>query len=145
MTTASRDLRTLAALAARFGLAGMINTAIGMSITLVLDVALGVAPALANAAGYAVGILVSWILQRRFVFRSRDAGWAAKTRYVTTIALAFAVNQAVLWAMPLLVGDSRPARVASQVVAMASYTVVQFILFRLWVFRATPGATPEAA
>ena len=61
------------ALLARFGLVGMINTAVGLSIIAVLDLGLRVPPALANAAGYLVGICVSFVLSRRFVFRSRAA------------------------------------------------------------------------
>jgi putative flippase GtrA len=122
------------ALVSRFVLAGILNTLVGLSVTLVLDLGLRAPPAAANAAGYAVGICVSWLLQRRFVFRSDEAGWAAKARYLATIAIAFGLNQAVLWAMPQLVGAAPPARALSQVVAMATYTLTQFALFRVWVF-----------
>ena len=126
--------RSALALVSRFIVAGVLNTLVGLSVTLVLDLGFRAPPAAANAAGYAVGICVSWLLQRRFVFRSEQAGWTAKARYLTTIAIAFALNQAVLWAMPHLVGATPPARALSQVVAMATYTVTQFALFRAWVF-----------
>lgn len=125
----------------RFAIAGLLNTAVGLSVTLALDIGLGVSPALSNAAGYAVGIMVSWLLQRRFVFRSDQSGWATKARWITVIAVSFAVNQGVLYALGLLLGDEPLMRTASQIVAMGTYTVVQFVLMRLWVFRAkTPAA-----
>lgn len=127
------------ALVSRFVVAGVLNTAVGLSVTLALDIGLGVSPALANAAGYAVGIVVSWLLQRRFVFRSDQSGWATKARWATTIAVSFAVNQGVLHALPFVLGSEPLARTASQVIAMGTYTVVQFILLRAWVFRAAPA------
>ena len=120
----------------RFVIAGLLNTAVGLSVTLALDIGLHVSPALANAAGYAVGICVSWLLQRRFVFRSDQSGWAAKARYITTIAISFGLNQAVLHGAGLVLGNEPLMRTVAQVVAMGTYTVVQFFLLRLWVFRA---------
>lgn len=122
----------------RFALAGLVNTAVGLSVTLALDIGLHVSPALSNAAGYAVGIMVSWLLQRRFVFRSEQSGWATKARWITVIAISFGVNQGVLYLAHQVLGEAPLARTAAQIVAMGTYTVVQFILMRLWVFRAAP-------
>lgn len=118
----------------RFAAAGLLNTLIGVLITLTLDIGFHVKPALANAAGYAVGLVVSWFLQQRFVFRSQANGWDTKIRWATTIAAAFVLNQAALAAMPMLVGDAPLARTFSQLVAMGTYTIFQFIVMRLWVF-----------
>ena len=126
-------------LISRFAAAGVVNTAIGATVILALDVGLGVNSALANLAGYAVGIGVSWLLQRRFVFRSSDTSWATRARYVAVVAIAFAVNQAVLWALHRAFGLEPAARIAAQLCAIGSYTVVQFILFRTWVFAERPS------
>jgi putative flippase GtrA len=133
------------ALVLRFAMAGVLNTLVGLSITLTLDIGFHVKPALANAAGYAVGLVVSWFLQQRFVFRSQSNGWDTKIKWATTIAAAFALNQAVLAAMPMLVGDAPLARTFSQLVAMGTYTVFQFIVMRLWVFRGAQNTPPADA
>src|SRR5262245_52937717 len=55
----------------RFGLVGAANTLIGLGIIAFLDLGLHLRPAIANAAGYAVGICLSFVLSREFVFRSQ--------------------------------------------------------------------------
>jgi putative flippase GtrA len=129
----------LLALGLRFAFAGALNTLVGLAVILALDLGLGVTPALANLVGYAVGLTIGWSLQRRFVFRSDASGWATKAKYLTTIAGAFGLNQIVLAGMSYLTGDSDLERALSQLVAMATYTVVQFVVLRLWVFKATPA------
>ncbi len=127
-------------LISRFVIAGVLNTMVGLTVTLVLDLGLKVSPALANAAGYAVGICVSWLVQRRFVFQSEQADWGTRAKYITTIAVAFTLNQAVLWMLRHVVGDATHARAFTQIAAMGTYSIVQFLLFRGWVFR-KPAAT----
>jgi putative flippase GtrA len=122
-------------LIARFGLAGLLNTAIGFAVIAVLDAGLGLPPALANAAGYAVGMAVGFVLNRGFVFRSRTALPAAGLRYLIAAAGAFALNQGVLRVAGLALGNGRPQHLAAQLMAMAAYTVTLFFLCRVWVFR----------
>jgi putative flippase GtrA len=130
-------------LIARFGLAGLINTAVGFAVIAVLDAGLGLPPALANAAGYAVGMAIGFVLNRSFVFRSRTGLPAAGLRYLIAAAGAFVLNQGVLRVAGLALGGGRAQHLAAQLVAMAAYSVTLFFLCRLWVFR--PFATSRAA
>ncbi|HEY3887278.1 MAG TPA: GtrA family protein [Caulobacteraceae bacterium] len=120
---------------ARFGLAGLVNTAIGFAVVVVLDPVLGLSPPLANAAGYAVGISVGFVLNRGFVFRSRSGLPAAGLRYLTAAAGAFVLNQIVLRLAGAALGGGSAQHVAAQLMAMAVYSVALFFLCRLWVFR----------
>jgi putative flippase GtrA len=122
-------------LIARFGLAGLINTAIGFAVVVVLDPVLGLSPPLANAAGYAVGISVGFVLNRGFVFRSRTGLPAAGLRYLIAAACAFVLNQIVLRVAGAVLGGGSVQHVAAQLMAMAVYSVALFFLCRLWVFR----------
>lgn len=149
MSMASRSIRRISlppglALILRFAMAGVLNTLVGVAITLTLDIGFQVKPALANAAGYAVGLVVSWFLQQRFVFRSQASGWETRIKWALTIAAAFALNQAVLGVMPMLVGHEPLARTFSQLVSMGTYTVFQFIVLRLWVFPSSHDRAPAA-
>ena len=128
-------------LIARFGLAGLVNTAIGFAVVVVLDPVLGLSPPLANAAGYAVGMTVGFVLNRGFVFRSQTGLPAAGLRYLIAAGCAFVLNQIVLRLAGAALGGGSAQHIAAQLMAMAVYSVALFFLCRLWVFRA-PANSP---
>jgi putative flippase GtrA len=137
LTPARRDF-LLSAL--RYGLAGVINTLVGFSIIITLDIGLGFDAHLANAVGYAVGICVSFALSKLFVFKDRQTKARAPLRYLTAVAFAFAVNQGVLTLAHLLVPPGAVFDVAAQGVAVVSYTATLFLLSHFWVFAHQPDA-----
>ena len=115
---------------------GLLNTAISLSIIMALEQGLGTAPALANAAGFAVGITSGFVLSRRFVFRSAAGPRATAPRYLLTVSAGFCLNQLVLAQATTLLGGGGVNHLAAQVCGMASYTVSVFLVCRYWVFRA---------
>ena len=133
-----RDLLAEAGRALRFALAGLANTLLGGGVIVLLDWGCGLDPHLANAGGFAVGTVVGFFLNRYFVFRAGHSS-APVPRYVATIVVAFLANQLVLAAcrgwLPPLPGKA----VLAQGAAMATYTVISFLLCRLWVFRRVAG------
>jgi putative flippase GtrA len=128
-------MREQALMIGRFGLAGLANTAVGLTMILLLDPVLGAPPALANAAGYAVGLSVGFLLNRGFVFRSRAGMAASGVRYALAALAAFALNQGALRVAGLVLGGGAVQHVAAQLAAMATWTLTLFTLCRLWVFR----------
>jgi len=129
-------LRALAALVARFGLAGLINTGLGFAVIAGLDIGLHVSPPLANAAGYLVGVGVGFVLNRRFVFKSQTSARAAAPRYIAVVLAAFALNQLILHMAGAALGQGALPHLAAQLAGMAVYTVAVFVACRFWVFRA---------
>ncbi|MDB5426166.1 MAG: hypothetical protein JWR47_298 [Phenylobacterium sp.] len=133
------DLKAAVGQAARFGLAGVVSTAVGFAVIAVLDAGLHVAPALANAAGYLVGVPVGFMLNRGYVFRHGGAPGAAGLRYLAAVAIAFGLNQVVLrlagQVLGPALGPGAPAHLAAQLAGMATYTLTTFLLARYWVFR----------
>lgn len=123
----------------RFGLAGLVNTGVGLSVIAGLDLGLHVAPPLANAAGYAVGVAIGFVLNRGFVFK--DDGHIGRTgsKYLGAVAVAFVANQAVLLAAGHLYSHMALGRLAAQITAMGSYTLLLFALCKVWVFRSVVG------
>ena len=120
--------------ALRYGLAGVFNTLVGFSIILALDLGLKLDPHLANAIGYAVGVCVSFVLSRFFVFKARRTTRTAPLRYVIAVAAAFVLNQGVLTLAKLVLPHGPLWSAAAQGAAAVSYTAAQFQLSHFWVF-----------
>ena len=128
-------------LVARFGVAGLINTAVGFAVIVALDPGLGAPPAIANAIGYAAGVVVGFLLNRGFVFRSREGLPASGLRYGVAALGAFVLNQAVLRLAGSALGAGAVQHVAAELCAMATYSVALFIACRFWVFRPAAGSS----
>lgn len=126
--------RAFLASALRYGLAGVVNTLVGFSIIVALDLGLGLPAHLANAIGYAVGICVSFALSKLFVFKARRTTRSAPLRYVVAVAAAFALNQGVLTLAKLALPSGPLWSVAAQGSAAVSYTAALFLLSHFWVF-----------
>lgn len=122
------------ALISRFGLAGLANTAFGLAVIAALDLGFGLDSHLANAAGYGAGMALAFVLNRGFVFRSRESAQTTGPRFVLAALAAFALNQLVLTLALRLLGDADWARLAAQLAGMGAYTVSLFLACRLWVF-----------
>lgn len=120
--------------ALRYGLAGVVNTLVGFSIIVALDVGLHLPAHLANAIGYAVGICVSFGLSKFFVFKARRTTRSAPLRYAVAVAAAFALNQGVLSLAKLVLPPGALWSVAAQGSAAVSYTATLFLLSHFWVF-----------
>jgi putative flippase GtrA len=135
MAEDASSLKPMLGLIARFGLVGLANTVLGFGVIAGLDVGLHVAPALANAAGYGVGVLSGFLLNRSFVFRSQGGYRSTGAKYFLMVILAFALNQAVLFAAGRVLGPGSWQHLLAQLCGMGTYTVVTFILCKVWVFR----------
>jgi putative flippase GtrA len=135
--------RTFLISALRYGVAGVANTLVGFGVIIGLELGLGVGAHLANAIGYAVGVLISFISSRFFVFRDRKAKARAPIRYGVAVAVAFAVNQGVLALARLALPDGKVFDVAAQGAAAVSYTGLLFVLSHFWVFADHSDAKSE--
>lgn len=124
--------------ALRYGVAGVFNTLVGFSIILALDLGLRLDPHLANAVGYAIGICVSFVLSKLFVFKARKTARSAPARYIIAVAAAFALNQGVLTLAKLMLPTGPLWSVAAQASAAVSYTAALFLLSHFWVFAHAP-------
>jgi putative flippase GtrA len=122
----------------RFLSSGVANTLAGFAVIFGL-MALGVGPIMANVAGYATGLALSFVLSRRFVFSSAGTLHSEAMRFLLAFFAAFAVNLTVL---QLLVGALNLQPYVAQVVSAAAYTLVMYVLSRWFVFRQTPTARP---
>jgi putative flippase GtrA len=122
--------------AMRFVSSGVANTVTGFAVIFLL-MALGVRPVVANVAGYAVGLSLSFLLSRRYVFAGAGTLHGEAGRFLVAFAIAFAANLAML---QILIGHFEVTPVVAQVLSAATYTMAMFVLGRWFVFRQTPPA-----
>lgn len=123
--------RALSAEFARYLLAGLVNTAVGYGVFLVLLWGAGVEARIANFFSFAVGLLVALLLNRFFVFEGARVSGAAVLRFAAGFGLSYSLNLATL---SMLLDRAMPAALA-QLVAMAVYTVSFYLINRVWVWR----------
>lgn len=117
----------------RFGLVGVVNTAVGFSVIVCLMTFARWSPVAANIGGYAVGLTVSYFLNRRFTFKTRKTASVPFVRYVGVFAICYGLNMAVLL---LLIEQTATHPIIAQAVAMVAYSASFFILCRVLVFPA---------
>lgn len=119
--------------AIRFGMVGVANTLVGLAVIAAL-LHLGAGDYLANAVSYAVGLCLSFILNRAWTFGVRGpVGLSEVRRFVTVFALSYAANLAVLTVMRSL---GFAESLIGQGMAMVVYSGCFFLLSREFVFRA---------
>ncbi len=119
----------------RFLLVGVVNTLVGLSIIYAAKALLGMGDGWANACGYAVGVCVSFTLNRRWTFSHRGATAPAALRFLVVVAIAYAMN--LLTVMLCIHGLAMNSYLA-QALGVPPYTLTAFALSRLWAFRAEP-------
>ena len=133
------DLLPFLGRAARYGLVGVLNGIVSITLIVVLDLGLHVRPEFANAAGYAAGVALSFALSRTFVFRNKEHVATTGPRYLLVIAMGFVLNQLMLHAALRALGAGGLQHTAAQLSGIVTYTLFVFIACQLWVFRPRPG------
>lgn len=116
----------------RFALTGVANSAVGWAV-IFGGLWAGLSGLAANAAGYAVGLVLSFTLNRRFVFGVSGRISAREViRFLAAFAIAYGANVAVLVAAQNVLGADSPW---AQLPALAAYIVIFFVLSQFFVFR----------
>lgn len=79
-----------------FGMVGALATGVHFTILIALVEFVGFAPLLATSVGYAVGVVVSYALNRRFTFSADDPVAKSFPRYVALYMAGALLNGAVM-------------------------------------------------
>ena len=120
----------------RFGLVGATNTALTLATYAVLS-GLHAPVALAGAAGWAVGAVNGFVLNRAWTFRGAARGAVPAARYVAVQLVGSALNAALV---AIAVGHEHLPRLAGELAILPPVTMLTFVLCRGWVFaRAVPA------
>jgi putative flippase GtrA len=89
---------------------------------------------IANAIGYGAGTLISFVLNARYNFRTRDRPWQRLVCFAFVALLGWAVAAAVL---ALLVGHYRVNALLAYIIVIFVVLLLQYNLNRLLSFRKT--------
>ena len=116
----------------RYALVGVVNTTLGYGIIFACMFLLGWGPLPSNVAGYAVGLVASFTLNRRFTFRSQGSAHRDLMRFLLIFAIAWLANFAVL---ALLVRNGSVHEGVAQLAAGIVYFLLSFILSKYYVFK----------
>jgi len=116
----------------RYGAVGVINTGLGYAVIFACMYLLGLGAVASNVAGYAVGLIVSYSLNRTFTFRSTGARRAEMVRFLVIFLLAYLANLGVLVA---LVHTFKLHEGLAQVVSGVVYFGLSYLLNKYYVFR----------
>ena len=116
----------------RYAVSGGASALTHLGIGLALAEGLHVRPVVASSAGFVASILVSYLLQHAWVFRSAAGHAAAGSRFLTVTAAAFALNAAVLW---LGTEVLTAPYLLVQAVALVAIPALNYTLNSRWTFR----------
>ncbi|RST54308.1 GtrA family protein [Variovorax sp. MHTC-1] len=117
----------------RFAAVGVVNTGLGYAVIFACMYLVGLGAVTSNVLGYAVGLVVSYLLNRSFTFRSVEAPRREIIRFVAIFLLAYLANLAVLI---LLVHYAGVHEGVAQVLAGIVYFGLSFVLNKYYVFAA---------
>lgn len=116
----------------RYGIAGGASALTHFGVGLALAEGLGVRAVVASTAGFAASVLVSYVLQHLWVFRSAATHVVAGPKFLTVTAAAFALNTVVLWLGTEVVAGPYPL---VQGIALVLIPVLNYSLNSRWTFR----------
>jgi putative flippase GtrA len=120
----------------RYAVAGLGVTALSTMVYSAAAVRLGIPPLLANLCGYAVGLVVGYVVHSRWSFDARREGEseaAMVARFVGATLFGFGLNSFWVW---LLTGLLHLPPLAPVPAMLGVTPLLSFLLNRYWVFRA---------
>ena len=115
----------------RFLSVGLINSAVGYAVIFLSMYLTDLAPEVCNIAGYAVGFLTSFVLNRSYTFRSEDKLTRDFVKFTLVFCFSYLMN--ILTLTALIRGLYVNAYV-SQIAAGMLYIIVSYALNKAFVF-----------
>lgn len=115
----------------KYIISGVINTVVGYSVFFIFLRFFNMIPEYANAIGYGVALIFSFLLNKLFVFDKLTSYEKVVVKFSIAFAISFIVNQLVLIASYRIMNFSIPT---AQIFAMISYTAVFYFLNKYFVF-----------
>ena len=125
----------------RFLLVGIINTIVGLAITLFLYHLMRVGYWGATAIGNGCGVFVSYQLNRRFTFRQATGGYRYWLRFLLVVLLSYLIAYRLSLVIVHHLFPTLSETIAI-LIGMILYTGLNFIGQSVWVFDENSKQTP---
>ncbi len=116
----------------RYGAVGLINTGITAAVIFLLKLT-GIHYSLYTLSGYAVGIAVSFLLNRRFTFKKYDSKAGKQLLKFLSVTISLLLFTQLL--QYLLIDIAGTNETIGVIIGMVFYTGTGYILNRLFVFK----------
>ncbi len=116
----------------RYGMVGLVNTGVTAAVIFLLKLT-GIHYALYTLAGYAVGITVSFLLNRRFTFRKSDKNAGSQLLKFLTVTISLLILTQLL--QYLLIDLAGINETPGVIIGMVFYTGTGYFLNRIFVFK----------
>jgi putative flippase GtrA len=117
----------------RFLVVGVLSVLVDLSLYSALATEAGLAINVAKAISYLAGVVVGFVLNKRWTFESSRQSWQEAMTYLSLYGVTLVVNVAGNYAVLSLLGaDQRPV---AYIFATGMTTVLNFIGMRLVTFR----------
>ncbi len=120
----------------KFAAVGVLNTGLGYGVIFACMYLGGLGAVTSNLIGYAVGLVVSYVLNRTFTFRSAAPPQGEVLRFVAIFLIAYLANLGVLLLSIHRLGSHEGV---AQVVAGVAYFGISFVLNKYYVFAGRPA------
>lgn len=121
----------------RFLAVGVFNTLLGYSVIFTCMYFAEMSPEISNVAGYAVGLVASYVLNRKYTFNSTQKRRSEILRFLGVFIFAYGANFSIL---VILIHKMGIHVGVSQVLAGLVYVVASFVMNKYFVFKAFVGA-----
>lgn len=116
---------------ARFAMAGLANTLTGLAVIFGCKSLLRFGDVAANFVGYAAGILLGFLLNKRWTFRHHGHWGTAFARYLVVLAAAYLINLA---AVIYLIDGLHLNSYLAQAAGIVPYAFIGYLGSRYFVF-----------
>lgn len=116
----------------RFLTVGILNTILGYCVIFACMYLVKMSPESSNVIGYSVGLIASYILNRKYTFNSKLNRRSEIIRFLAVFVVSYSLNFGVL---VILIHRVEIHEGASQVLAGLVYVVSSFIMNKYYVFK----------
>lgn len=124
----------------KFGLVGALNTVLDYTLFTLLFSWAHVYYLVANGISFSVAVINSYILNRRWTYRSQHPNWRGEgLKYLTVYVIGLGISEALLF---LFVEHVHLHQLVAKALTVGIVIFWNFFGTRFWAFRHPPGDLP---